>query len=97
MNFRNVRFVFFVNFETIDDLEGYRGESQERCLELKHRRQIAGATVVGQFSKRPFIVRYPVSSGGGGLFAIKEAALFECVQRMRSQGVALRDAQVTAA
>jgi hypothetical protein len=48
MNFGNVRFVSYVNFETIDDLEEHRGASQERCLELKHRRQIAGATVMGR-------------------------------------------------
>jgi hypothetical protein len=52
MNFGNVRFASFVNIETSDNLEGQRGESRERCIELKPRRQIAGETVVAPFIRR---------------------------------------------
>jgi hypothetical protein len=48
MNCGNVRFDSFVIFEMIDDLEERCGGLQETCLELKHRRQIAGAMVVGE-------------------------------------------------
>jgi hypothetical protein len=55
MNFGNGRFVSYVKFESINNIEEHCGQSHERCPELKHRRQIAGATVVGQSPISPFI------------------------------------------
>ena len=65
MNFGNVRFISYVNFETVSDLEEPRGESQERWLELKQCRQVPGATVVGWLPRSPFIGRNPRGASRG--------------------------------
>jgi hypothetical protein len=53
MNFRNVRFVCVVNFETINDSEkrGYR--SQERSLGIHHPGRRAGAKAAGESPIKP--------------------------------------------